>query len=327
MDVISTRMLFLFCLSVFTFVNGLSVEEILEKKVQTLNQLTINQPYIELDIDRFNLLLKSQPKNYSVILLLTALSPSRDCVPCKQAFEEFQIVATSWRYSKHRSDQLFFAVADFDNAPGVFEFLHLETAPAIVHVSPKGSIKQSDYMDIMISGFSSEAIVRWIFGTTQIQIRIFRPPSYTGTILLALFMSLGAAVLYFRRISLDCLYNRSLWSAISLGVILCAISGQVYNHIRGPPLFHAPPPNGEIKAFIYDGSDYQFVAETFIVMILYIGCSGGILLMTEVGSTTDPTKRKVCTISGIALFIISVNFILSIFRRKYHGYPYGLFFR
>ncbi|KAH8872391.1 Tumor suppressor candidate 3 (Protein N33) [Schistosoma japonicum] len=58
-------------------------------------------------------------------------------------------------------------------------------------------------------------------------------------------------------------------------------------------------------------------------MILYIGCSGGILLMTEVGSTTDPTKRKVCTISGIALFIISVNFILSIFRRKYHGYPYG----
>ncbi|VDP72759.1 unnamed protein product, partial [Schistosoma mattheei] len=111
------------------------------------------------------------------------------------------------------------------------------------------------------------------------------------------------------------------------GVIFCSISGQVYNHIRGPPLFHAPPPNGEIKAFIYDGSDYQFVAETFIVMILYIGCSGGILLMTEVSSTTDPTKRKVYTISGIALFIISIHFILSVFRRKYHGYPYGLFFR
>ncbi|RTG82520.1 uncharacterized protein DC041_0011680 [Schistosoma bovis] len=67
-----------------------------------------------------------------------------------------------------------------------------------------------------------------------------------------------------------------------------------------------------------------------------IGCSGGILLMTEISSTTDPTKRKVSpaylfifnhftvyTISGIALFIISIHFILSVFRRKYHGYPYG----
>ncbi|CAH8564944.1 unnamed protein product [Heterobilharzia americana] len=196
------------------------------------------------------------------------------------------------------------------------EELHQETAPSIVHVSPKGSIKPSDYMEIMVHGFSAEAIVRWIADLTQIQIRVFRPPSYTGTMLLALFMSLGAAVLYFRRINLECLYNRSLWSAISLGIILCAISGQVYNHIRGPPLFHAAPPKGEIKAFIYGGSDYQFVAETFIVMILYIACSGGILLMNEVGSTTDPTKRKVFTISGIALFMISVNLILSVFRKN-----------
>ncbi|CAH8586476.1 unnamed protein product [Schistosoma rodhaini] len=325
MDITFSGMFFLFVyLSLFALGNGVSVDEILEKKIRKMNQLTTSQSYINLDTDQFNLLLKSQPRNYSVILLLTALSSSRNCVPCRQAFEEFQVVSTSWKYSKQHDDRLFFAIADFDKAPGVFEFLHQETAPAIVYVSPKGNIKQSDYMDITVNGFSAEAIMRWITGITQIQIRLFRPPNYTGTMLLALFMSLGAAVLYFRRINLDCLYNRSLWSAISLGVIFCSISGQVYNHIRGPPLFHAPPPNGEIKAFIYDGSDYQFVAETFIVMVLYIGCSGGIILMTEVSSTTDPTKRKVYTISGIALFIISIHFILSVFRRKYHGYPYGI---
>nr|CAH8857652.1 unnamed protein product [Trichobilharzia regenti] len=314
-------------LSVITFCYGLSVEETLENKVRKMSELTAAQSYINLNVDQFTLLLRSQPRNYSVILLLTALSSGRNCVPCKQAFEEFQIVATSWKYSKQRDNRLFFAVADFDNAPGVFESLHQETAPAIIHVSPKGNIKPGDYMDIMVHGFSAEAMVRWIAGLTQIQIRVFRPPSYTGTMLLALFMSLGAAVLYFRRISLDCIYNRSLWSTISLGVIFCAISGQVYNHIRGPPLFHAPPPKGEIKAFIYGGSDYQFVAETFIVMALYMGCSGGILLMSEVGTTTDPTKQKVCTISGIALFMISINLILSVFRKKYPSYPYGLFFR
>ncbi|CAH8594243.1 unnamed protein product [Heterobilharzia americana] len=319
--------LIVLCLCAITFSNGLSLEETLENKVRRMSELSTGQSYINLNFDQFNLLLRSQPRNYSVILLLTALGSGRNCVPCKQAFEEFQIVATSWKYSKQRDNRLFFAVGDFDNAPAIFESLHQETAPSIVHVSPKGSIKPSDYMEIMVHGFSAEAIVRWIADLTQIQIRVFRPPSYTGTMLLALFMSLGAAVLYFRRINLECLYNRSLWSAISLGIILCAISGQVYNHIRGPPLFHAAPPKGEIKAFIYGGSDYQFVAETFIVMILYIACSGGILLMNEVGSTTDPTKRKVFTISGIALFMISVNLILSVFRKKYPGYPYGLFFR
>lgn len=64
-------------------------------------------------------------------------------------------------------------------------------------------------------------------------------------------------------------------------IIFGAISGQMYNQIRGPPLLHATP-KGEIvgfmfysdvfsqKAFIYPGSDYQFVAETVIVMILCI---------------------------------------------------------
>ncbi|VDP81564.1 unnamed protein product [Schistosoma mattheei] len=217
MDITFSRMFFLFVyLSLLAFGNGVLVEEILEKKIRKMNQLTTSQSYISLDIDQFNLLIKSQPKNYSVILLLTALSSSRNCAPCRQAFEEFQVVSNSWKYSKQRDDRLFFAIADFDKAPGVFEFLHQETAPAIVFVSPKGNIKQSDYMDITVNGFSAEAIMRWITGITQIQIRLFRPPNYTGTMILALFMSLGAAVLYFRRINLDCLYNRSLWSAISL---------------------------------------------------------------------------------------------------------------
>uniref|UniRef100_A0A094ZJ45 Tumor suppressor candidate 3 n=1 Tax=Schistosoma haematobium TaxID=6185 RepID=A0A094ZJ45_SCHHA len=110
---------------------------------------------------------------------------------------------------------VYLSLLAFGNGISVEE-LHQETAPAIVFVSPKGNIKQSDYMDITVNGFSAEAIMRWITGITQIQIRLFRPPNYTGTMILALFMSLGAAVLYFRRINLDCLYNRSLWSAISL---------------------------------------------------------------------------------------------------------------
>ena len=35
-------------------------------------------------------------------------------------------------------------------------------------------------MDIQRVGFSSEAIAKWILERTEMNIRVFRPPNYTG---------------------------------------------------------------------------------------------------------------------------------------------------
>ena len=39
---------------------------------------------------------------------------------CRHAYEEFQIVANSWRYSQHYSNRLFFALVDYDEGSDVF---------------------------------------------------------------------------------------------------------------------------------------------------------------------------------------------------------------
>ncbi len=37
-------------------------------------------------------------------------------------------------------------------------------------------------MDIQRVGFSAEAIAKWILERTEMNIRVFRPPNYTGTV-------------------------------------------------------------------------------------------------------------------------------------------------
>lgn len=40
--------------------------------------------------------------------------------PCRQAHDEFLIVANSWRYSQQYSNRLFFVMVDFDEGQDVF---------------------------------------------------------------------------------------------------------------------------------------------------------------------------------------------------------------
>lgn len=49
---------------------------------------------------------------------------------------------------------------------------------------------------------------------------------------------------------------------------LTMTSGQMWNHIRGPPLIHRAP-NGNV-AYIHGSSQGQFILETYIVFFLSI---------------------------------------------------------
>lgn len=55
-----------------------------------------------------------------------------------------------------------------------------------------------------------------------LQIRVFRPPNYSGTIALALLVSLVGGLLYLRRNNLEFIYNKTGWAMVSL-VCYCAI--------------------------------------------------------------------------------------------------------
>ncbi|BHF61363.1 tumor suppressor candidate 3 [Sparganum proliferum] len=128
-------------------------------------------------------------------------------------------------------------------------------------------------------------------------------------------------MLYLRPDNLEFIIHRSTLSYAAMVLIFYIISGQVWNSIRRPPFFHNQPQGG--IAFLYPGGDFQFISETIIVMVTYVLVSISILMLVEAGQMEDFGKKRMMAIGGLSLFSIFVSIILSLFRRKYQGYPYS----
>ncbi|KAK7873342.1 hypothetical protein R5R35_011385 [Gryllus longicercus] len=298
----------------------------LGERVQQLMDMNLKRSVLRFNGNKFRDFVKSTPRNYSVIVMFTAMAPQRQCSICRHAHDEFQIVANSFRYSQAYSNKLFFALVDFDEGPDVFQMLRLNTAPVFMHFPAKGKPKQSDTMDIQRVGFAAEAIAKWIGERTDVQLRVFRPPNYSGTVALILLFGLVAGFLYLRRNNLDFLYNKNCWAIIAVFFCFAMVSGQMWNHIRGPPFVHKASGGG--IAYIHGSSQGQFVLETYIIAVLNGAIVLGMILMTEAASHKgDVRKRRILAIAGLVLVATFFSLILSIFRSKAHGYPYSFLFK
>ena len=107
-------------------------------------------------------------------------------------------------------------------------------------------------MDIQRVGFSGEAIARWIYERTEMNIRVFRPPNYTGTMALLILFGLVGGLVYLRRNNLEFLFNKTTWCMLAIFFVLSMVSGQMWNHIRGPPFVHKSQSGG--VAYIHGSS-------------------------------------------------------------------------
>ena len=133
-----------------TIVNGQSTKkekEKLSEKVQTLVDSSAKRPVLRYNGNKFREYVTKTPRNYSMIVMFTALSGNflkeifriktsksvyfsfsaqRQCAICKQASDEYHMVANSYRYSSQYSNKMFFAMVDFDEGPDVFQVRHIE---------------------------------------------------------------------------------------------------------------------------------------------------------------------------------------------------------
>lgn len=298
----------------------------LSDKVQQLVDSTAKRPVIRLNGNKFRDYVRNAPRNYSIMVMFTALSATRQCAICKQAHEEYQVVANSYRYSQHYSNKLFFAMVDFDEGPDVFQTMKLNSAPVFMHFPAKGKPKKMDTMDVQRVGFGAEAIAKWVGERTEVTIRVLRPPNYTGTIAMFILFGVTVILIYMRRNNLEFLYNKNLWGMMSLFFVFAMCSGQMWNHIRGPPLVHKT--QGGQVAYIHGSSQGQYVLETYFIMILYGLISFGMILLLEAAENKgDIGKRRVFAVVGGVLFVFFFSLILSIFRSKAGGYPYSFLLR
>ncbi|CAB3359021.1 tumor suppressor candidate 3 [Cloeon dipterum] len=298
----------------------------LSEKVQQLTEMSAKRSILRFNGHKFKDFVRSTPRNYSMIVMFTALASQRQCVICRHAHDEFVIVANSFRYSQHHSNKMFFAMVDFDEGPDVFTSLNMNTAPVFMHFPAKGKPKHSDTMDIQRVGFAAESIAKWITERTDISIRVFRPPNYSGTVAVAMLFAFVAGFLYLKRNNLDFLYNKTLWAFAAIVFTLAMTSGQMWNHIRGPPFVHKTQSGG--VAYIHGSSQGQLVLETYIIIILNAAILLGMILVTEAASQKgDVRKRRILAIVGMAIFTVFFSLVLSIFRNKAHGYPYSFLFK
>ena len=132
----------------------------LNEKVQSLVESSAKRPVLRLNGNKFREYVRNAPRNYSMIVMFTALSAQRQCAICKQASDEYHLVANSYRYSSHYSSKMFFAMVDFDEGPDVFQIMKLNSAPVFMHFPAKGKPKKMDTMDIQRVGFGADAIAK-----------------------------------------------------------------------------------------------------------------------------------------------------------------------
>ncbi|KAF2363253.1 Oligosaccharyl transferase complex subunit OST3/OST6 [Trinorchestia longiramus] len=354
MNIIRISALCVILLTAVISCHGAKKELTLGERVQQLTDAAMKKPIINLNSEKFRQFVKATPRNYSIVVMFTALAANRQCGICRHASDEFQLVGNSWRYSPSISNKLFFAMLDFDEGSdifqqdsiieghsvlygviqqdsiieghsvlyGVIQQLHLNSAPVFMHFPAKGKPKKLDTLEIQRVGFSSESIARWVAERTEIQIRVFRPPNYTGLLALVVLLAMVVGLLYLRKNNLDFLYNSTTWGLIALAFVFVMTSGQMWNHIRGPP-FLQKTQGGNI-AYIHGSSQGQFIVETYIIATLYASVSLGMVLLTEsAGKREEVGKRRIFAMIGLALVVFFFSLLLSIFRTKAQGYPYS----
>nr|XP_054353871.1 tumor suppressor candidate 3 isoform X4 [Pongo pygmaeus] len=267
-------------------------ENLLAEKVEQLMEWSSRRSIFRMNGDKFRKFIKAPPRNYSMIVMFTALQPQRQCSVCRQANEEYQILANSWRYSSAFCNKLFFSMVDYDEGTDVFQQLNMNSAPTFMHFPPKGRPKRADTFDLQRIGFAAEQLAKWIADRTDVHIRVFRPPNYSGTIALALLVSLVGGLLYLRRNNLEFIYNKTGWAMVSLCIVFAMTSGQMWNHIRGPPYAHKNPHNGQVS-YIHGSSQAQFVAESHIILVLNAAITMGMVLLNEAATSKgDVGKRR-----------------------------------
>ena len=122
---------------------------------------------------------------------------------------------------------------------------------------------------------------------------------------------------------MEFIYNKTGWAMVSLCIVFAMTSGQMWNHIRGPPYAHKNPHNGQVS-YIHGSSQAQFVAESHIILVLNAAITMGMVLLNEAATSKgDVGKRRIICLVGLGLVVFFFSFLLSIFRSKYHGYPYS----
>ncbi|KAF9903127.1 oligosaccharyl transferase subunit ost3/OST6 [Linnemannia zychae] len=324
------------------FTHAQTSDDLLVKKVSRLQaKAAMTKGVIELDSLAFEDVL-AKPRNYSMVILFTAISPEFQCVPCKYALTsicftsvttlnfdpEYRLVAAGWSKIPDKS-QIFFGILDFKAGQAIFQKFGMNSAPSVLYFPVTGSSASQnsfDRYDFGQSGFQAEPFADWINTRSGQHIKVERPFDFVAFSLKLMGVAgvLGLAHFLYSRGG-KVIRSKYLWAAVSLFSIFIFISGHMWNQIRHPP-YSMPSRDGR-PGFIASGFQNQFGLETQIVAIIYaVLCGGAISLMSSIPRIDSPSKQRLGVIIWMSIITIMYSILLLFFRAKNPSYPFRLLF-
>ncbi|GAB7352278.1 hypothetical protein MBLNU459_g2738t1 [Dothideomycetes sp. NU459] len=294
-------------------------------------QLAASGAALKLDDDSYNKL-TAAPRDYAVVVLLTALEARFGCVLCHDFAPEWTLLAKSWtKGDKQAESRLVYGTLDFTNGQRTFQSLMLQTAPILLLFPPTtGPDAKPDgqplRFEFTAGVAAAEPVHAWISRhlPSSPHPPFVRPINYvkiitTVTAVLGGLTFIAVAAPYV----LPILQNRNLWAAISLIAVLLFTSGHMFNHIRKVPYVSGDGKGG--LSYFAGGFQNQFGLETQIVAGMYgVLAFATISLALKVPRMADPRAQQIAVFVWGGVILVMYSFLLSVFRMKNGGYPFWL---
>ncbi|KAF9924003.1 oligosaccharyl transferase subunit ost3/OST6 [Mortierella alpina] len=307
----------------------MNAHELLQTKVTRLQaKAAKTKGIIELDTNAFEEVM-AKPRNYSMVVLFTAISPEFNCAPCLNFDPEYKLVAAGWSRLADKS-QLFFGVLDFKVGQAIFQKFGMNSAPSVLFFPASDAISSQpafDRYDFGKSGFQAETFAHWLNARASTDIRVKRPFDVFGfavNVLGVVSVLFSIYVLYTKAGKI--FGSKYIWSAGSMFIIFVMISGHMWNQIRNPP-YTVPGRDGR-PGFIAQGFQNQFGLETQIVAVLYAALTGSVIaLIAVVPRIENPLSQRIAVWVSMGLFAFMFSVLIQVFRVKNPGYPFTLMFK
>lgn len=273
------------------------------------------QTPIALDDASYDRLLTAK-RNYTSVVLLTALHPQFGCKLCRTFDPGFALVAKSW------NEELFFASLDFSNGRQVFTRLQLSTAPNIWLFPPgsEGPVK----FDFTHNEVTAEEVASWVTQHSGQKVTVKRPLNYLliGSVAFAV-LGILTLLRIFQPYLQGAFKNKIVWFFLAMAVILSCTSGHMYNTIRHTPYVSG---NGEGGVtYIAGGFQNQFGLETQIVGVMYaILAFATFSLVFKVPTIQDKSRQALAVWIWSAVVMCVFSILMQIFRVKNGSYPFRI---
>ncbi|KAI9173293.1 oligosaccharyl transferase subunit ost3/OST6 [Blastocladiella emersonii ATCC 22665] len=300
-------------------------------KAKKLASLHRESNVLTLDSTAFNVLVDA-PRNYSVVVLLTAMDPQVGCAACHQFDPEFRAAAMSWQWAKGQHP-LYFASLDFVGGRDVYAKLGLNSAPNVYfYPATEGPFAlpapedKGEFVDYQLArrGIAGEALVEWLSTQVNEKFTFQLPPDYTKHVAAAFGVLVLALTYRYVLLAVQLVFtNRKLYALGSLVAILLFNAGTMWNSIRQPP-FVVQGRNGQTE-YISQGMQQQHGIETQISALLHGTCAFAVVaLIVAVPKVHSALLQRALVVALLTVLVGCYSVVMRVFNVKSPGYPFQL---